>query len=212
MGTSTRTTSPPSSTRTASASARGTTAPSRSCAASTSPPRRAPRSTCTTDSTTWTPWRNRSSRREPCLDTSPPEPKLSALYQELILDHYRRPRNKGTLEGATHSVSLNNPLCGDEIELQLRVDGDVIKEARFIGRGCSISQAAASMMTQLLKDRSIPQALALAVRISAMMQGDEAAARDRSLGDLRALAGVSKFPVRIKCALLPWNALTDAVR
>jgi len=82
------------------------------------------------------------------LDTSPPDPQLSALYQELILDHYRRPRNKGTLEQATHAVSLNNPLCGDEIDLQLRVDGDIIKEVRFIGRGCSISQAAASMMEQ----------------------------------------------------------------
>lgn len=146
------------------------------------------------------------------MDTSPPEPRLSALYQELILDHYRRPRNKGTLAGATHSVSLNNPLCGDEIDLQLRVDGDTIAEARFIGRGCSISQASASMMTQLVKDKSVPQAVALAGRMSAMMQGDEAAARDKSLGDLRALAGVSKFPVRIKCALLPWNALTDAVK
>ncbi len=146
------------------------------------------------------------------MDTSPPEPKLSALYQELILDHYRRPRNKGTLEGATHTVSLNNPLCGDEIDLQLRLDGDVVKDARFIGRGCSISQASASMMTQLLKDKPVPQALALAERMSAMMQGDEAAAKDKSLGDLRALAGVSKFPVRIKCALLPWNAFTDAVK
>jgi nitrogen fixation protein NifU and related proteins len=146
------------------------------------------------------------------LDTSPPEPKLTALYQELILDHYRRPRNKGTLAHATHAVSLNNPLCGDEIDLQLRVDGDVIKEVGFVGRGCSISQASASMMTQLLKDRTVPQALALADRMSAMMQGDEAAARDKSLGELRALAGVSKFPVRIKCALLPWNALTDAIR
>src|SRR6058998_3425248 len=81
-------------------------------------------------------------RREPCLDTSPPEPQLRALYQELILDHYRRPRNKGTLEYATHTVSLNNPLCGDEIDLQLCVYGDVLKDARFIGRGCSISQAA----------------------------------------------------------------------
>ena len=109
-------------------------------------------------------------------------------------------------------MSLNNPLCGDEIDLQLRVDGDVIKEARFIGRGCSISQAAASMMTQLLKDQSVLQALALADRMRAMMQGDEAAARDKALGELRALAGVSKFPVRVKCALLPWNALTDAVK
>ncbi|HYT04641.1 MAG TPA: SUF system NifU family Fe-S cluster assembly protein [Gemmatimonadales bacterium] len=146
------------------------------------------------------------------MDTSPPEPRLSALYQELILDHYRRPRNKGSLEAATHTVSLNNPLCGDEIDLQLRVDGDVIKEARFVGRGCSISQASASMMTQLLKDKPVPQALALAERMSAMLQGDAAAARDKALGDLRALAGVSKFPVRIKCALLPWNALTDAVK
>src|SRR3989441_361880 len=80
------------------------------------------------------------------------------------------------------------------------------------GRGCSISQASASMMTQLLKDKPVPQALALAERMTAMMHGDEAAARDKSLGDLRALAGVSKFPVRIKCALLPWNALTDAVK
>lgn len=151
-------------------------------------------------------------RREHSLDTSPPEPQLTTLYQELILDHYRRPRNKGTLEPATHTVSLNNPLCGDEIDLQLRVDGDVIKDARFIGRGCSISQAAASMMTQLLKDKSIPQALALADRMSAMMRGDTSAAKDKSLGDLRALAGVAKFPVRIKCALLPWNALTDALK
>jgi len=146
------------------------------------------------------------------LDTSPPEPKLSALYQELILDHYRRPRNKGMLEHPTHAVSLNNPLCGDEIDLQLLVQDAVIRDVRFVGRGCSISQASASMMTQLLKEKSVPQALVLAGRISAMMQGDAAAATDKSLGELRALAGVSKFPVRIKCALLPWNALSDALK
>src|SRR2546425_330827 len=164
------------------------------------PPPRAHRSTFTTTSTTSPRSPARSSKPEPCFDTSPPEPRLSALYQELILDHYRRPRNKGALE------------CGDEIDLQLRVDGAVIKDVRFVGRGCSISQASASMMTQLLKDRPVPQALALAERMSAMMQGDEAAAKDKTLGELRALAGVSKFPVRIKCALLPWNALTDAVK
>jgi nitrogen fixation protein NifU and related proteins len=146
------------------------------------------------------------------LDTSPPEPKLSALYQELILDHYRRPRNKGMLPHPTHAVSLNNPLCGDEIDLQLLVQDDVIRDVRFVGRGCSISQASASMMTQLLKDQGITQAITLAERMSAMMRGDESAARDKALGDLRALAGVSKFPVRIKCALLPWNALTDAIK
>src|SRR5256885_12752345 len=113
------------------------------------PPAR--RSTCTTGWTRWTPSPARSSRREPCLDTSPPDPQLSALYQELILDHYRRPRNKGTLEHATHAVSLNNPLCGDEIDLQLRVDDDIIKEARFIGRGCSISQARSEEHTSELQ-------------------------------------------------------------
>src|SRR5713226_714128 len=154
---------------------------------------------------TSTPSPTPSSRRERCLDTSPPEPKLSELYQELILDHYRRPRNKGTLAEPTASVSLNNPLCGDEIDLQLKVEGDVIREARFIGR------ASASMMTQLLKERSVAEALALAARMSAMMQGDATAARDKTLGELRALAGVAKFPVRVKCALLPWNALTEAV-
>lgn len=146
------------------------------------------------------------------MDTPRPEPQLSALYQELILDHYRRPRNKGALEGATHTVSLTNPLCGDEIDLHLRVDGDQITAARFVGRGCSISQASASMMTQLVTGRSVAQALALAGRMSAMLQGDADAARDKTLGELRALAGVAKFPVRIKCALLPWNALTDAVK
>ncbi len=146
------------------------------------------------------------------MDTSRPEPKLSSLYQELILDHYRRPRNKGALDHPTHSVTLNNPLCGDEIELHLRVQGEVIKDVRFVGRGCSISQASASMMTQLLKDQAVPAALALADRMSAMMHGDQAVAQDKTLGDLRALAGVAKFPVRVKCALLPWNALTEAVK
>jgi len=134
------------------------------------------------------------------------------LYQELILDHYRRPRNKGVLERPTHSVALNNPVCGDEIDLQVQVEGGVITDVRFLGRGCSISQAAASMMTQVVKQRPVRDALALADRMSAMMRGDEGAAKDKTLGDLRALAGVSKFPVRVKCALLPWNALKDAVK
>jgi nitrogen fixation NifU-like protein len=146
------------------------------------------------------------------LDTSRPEPELSSLYQELILDHYRRPRNKGVLDQPTHTIALNNPLCGDEIDLHLRVEGDVIKDVRFVGRGCSISQAAASMMTQVVKDARVADAVALVARMSAMMHGDEAAAKDKALGDLRALAGVSRFPVRVKCALLPWNALQDALK
>ena len=146
------------------------------------------------------------------MATSLPEPSLSALYQELILDHYRRPRNQGTLPHPTHAVSLTNPLCGDEIDLQLAIAADVITDVRFVGRGCSISQAAASMMTQLVKGKTTAEARGLTDRMGAMMRGDEAAAKDKALGELRALAGVAKFPVRIKCALLPWNALADALK
>jgi len=142
------------------------------------------------------------------LDRTIPE-SLSSLYQELILDHYRRPRNKGKLENATESVTMNNPLCGDVIELQLHVTGDRIDEARFEGRGCSISQAAASMMTKALVGRSRDEALELAHRFTRLMHGEKALARDPELGDLRALAGVAKFPVRIKCALLGFNCLEE---
>lgn len=147
------------------------------------------------------------------MDTSPlPEPQLSALYQELILDHYRRPRNKGALEHPTHTASLTNPLCGDEIDLHVLVDGDRVKEVRFIGRGCSISQASASMMTQAVQEKPVAEALALAQRMRDMMHGDAGAAGDKALGSLRALAGVSKFPVRVKCAMLPWTALEEAFK
>lgn len=146
------------------------------------------------------------------MDTSRPEPALTALYQDLILDHYRRPRNQGVLEHPTHHAALTNPLCGDEVDLDLDVQDGVIRDARFRGRGCSISQAAASMMTQIVKAKPPGDALALAERMTAMMHGDTQAATDRALGDLRALAGVAQFPVRVKCALLPWNALKDALR
>jgi nitrogen fixation NifU-like protein len=134
---------------------------------------------------------------------------LSSLYQEVILDHYRRPRNKGRLEGATHSVTMNNPLCGDVIELQLEVKGDRIEHARFEGRGCSISQAAASMMTRELEGRSLDEALELDDRFTRLMHGEEGLSEDARLGDLRALAGVARFPVRIKCALLGFNCLEE---
>lgn len=136
---------------------------------------------------------------------------LNALYQEVILDHYRRPRNKGPLEAATHSITMNNPLCGDVIEVMLRVENDRIVDAHFAGKGCSISLASASMMTAKLKERTIAEALELAAKFTGMLRGDEALARDRALGDLRALAGVSRYPVRIKCALLSWNCLEELV-
>ena len=139
-------------------------------------------------------------------------PPLGSLYQELILDHYRHPRNHGDLAEADREAHVRNPTCGDEIRLQLRLGEDArIEEARFTGDGCSISQAAASMMTQLVKGRTADDAQRLAERFKHMMHGDEEAARDREMGDLRALAGVAKFPVRVKCALLGFDALKAAL-
>lgn len=140
-----------------------------------------------------------------------PAPALGSLYQELILDHYKRPRNKGPLEGADVDIHMNNPVCGDEVRLRLRLDHGRIADARFEGQGCSISQASTSMMTRLLEGKSTAQAHALAARFTAMLHGDAEAARDKALGDLRALAGVSQYPVRVKCALLAWNALEEGL-
>jgi nitrogen fixation NifU-like protein len=138
-------------------------------------------------------------------------PPLSSLFQELILEHYKRPRNKGEMEAPDREIHMRNPSCGDEIKLQLRLRDGRIEDARFTGVGCSISQASVSMMTDRVKGRPIDDAEALAVRFTEMMRGDADAARDRELGDLRALAGVAKFPVRVKCALLGWNALETAL-
>ncbi|HEX7088968.1 MAG TPA: SUF system NifU family Fe-S cluster assembly protein [Longimicrobiales bacterium] len=144
--------------------------------------------------------------------SSPALPSLSSLYQQLILEHYRNPRNRGELPGADADVRMNNPSCGDSVRLQLRFEGDRIAAARFSGDGCSISQASTSMMTQVVEGKSVAEVRQLIERLKAMMRGDEAAARDRALGDLRALAGVHRFPVRVRCALLGWNALEEALR
>lgn len=140
------------------------------------------------------------------------DPPLKALYQELILQHYRKPRNKGTLESPDVDVAMNNPACGDEITLQLGIVDGRIDAARFHGQGCAISQASASMMVHLLEGKTVAEAAALTARFTEMMHGSEEAAKDRAMGDLRALAGVSKFPVRIKCALLAWNALQEGTK
>lgn len=139
-------------------------------------------------------------------------PPLNSLYQELILDHYKKPRNKGVLENADHESHLTNPTCGDEVWLRLRLKGDVIEEIQFVGEGCSISQASISMMTQLVKGKSVENAHSAAAKFTALMHGNSEVAKDKDLGDLRALAGVSKFPVRVKCALLGWNALDEALK
>lgn len=137
---------------------------------------------------------------------------IQAMYQELILDHYRRPRNKGELEGAHKTVAMKNPLCGDEVYLHLTVEGDRVADISFTGRGCSISQAAASMITQAVKGKNSDEAETLGKRYRQMIMGDAEAAQDKSLGQLRALSGVSKFPARVKCALLAWNALEEGLK
>lgn len=139
-------------------------------------------------------------------------PALQSLYQELILQHYRRPHNRGEMENPDVEIHMNNPTCGDEITVRLRVRDDRIEEIRFTGHGCSISQASASMMTQQLTGASLAEVDTLAKRFTEMMHGSAEAAADKSLGDLRALAGVAKFPVRIRCALLAWNATEEATK
>ncbi len=141
-----------------------------------------------------------------------PDLNLSSLYQQLILDHYRNPRNRGELPDKTTQIHMANPVCGDEVLLQLKVEGDRILEARHQGHGCSISQASVSMMTQLVKGMDLASAEGVVRRFTQMMHGDPEAARDKAMGDLRALAGVSKFPVRIKCALLAFDALQEAIK
>jgi nitrogen fixation NifU-like protein len=140
------------------------------------------------------------------------DPPLNSLYQTLILEHYRKPRNRGELPDKTVEVHMLNPVCGDEIRLQLKLEDDVIEDVKFTGQGCSISQASVSMMTGLLKGKRVADADAVAARFTQMMHGDQTGGTDRSLGDLRALEGVSKFPVRIKCALLAFDALLEALK
>jgi nitrogen fixation protein NifU and related proteins len=145
---------------------------------------------------------------------------LDDLYREIILDHYRTPRNRGELESPPAVESRgHNPLCGDEITLYLLVDGEgddaVVTDVKIGGQGCSISQSSASMMTQAVIGKPVSEARALTRRFRSMMGLDDVDTQpedaDIDLGDLEALQGVVKFPVRIKCAVLGWNTLADAL-
>lgn len=137
---------------------------------------------------------------------------LDALYQEIILDHYRRPRNFHAMPGASCTADGRNPSCGDQLTVWLRVEGDRVVDVSFQGVGCAISKASASLMTQAVKGRSRDEAIALFERVRALVTGEAPeAADDRSLGQLRALAGVSRFPMRVKCASLAWHALRSAI-
>ncbi len=131
------------------------------------------------------------------------------LYQEAILEHYKRPKNRGRLESASHRQEGVNPGCGDELELFLRVVDASIAEVKFVGEGCAISQASASLMTEAVKGKTVPEALGLAEKFRAMLRGDPP---DPALGDLRILQGVSKLHARVKCAALPWVTLEQALK
>ena len=135
---------------------------------------------------------------------------LEELYKEVILDHYRTPRNKGQLDPHDVALERNNPLCGDEIEVFLRFDGENVGQVAFDGKGCSISMASASMMTEKVQGLTVKDAGELAETIKRMMAGDEEGDPE-VLGDLVSLKGVVKYPVRIKCALLGWNTLLEAI-
>ncbi|HJV18158.1 MAG TPA: SUF system NifU family Fe-S cluster assembly protein [Bacillales bacterium] len=136
---------------------------------------------------------------------------LDALYRQVIMDHYKKPRNKGVLAEDSLTVNMNNPTCGDRIQLTMKVlDGKVV-DAKFEGEGCSISMSSASMMTQAIKGKNIDNAIELSKIFSDMMQGknyDE----NLDLGDIEALQGVSKFPARIKCATLAWKAMEKGLQ
>ena len=149
-------------------------------------------------------------------------PGLEDLYREIILDHYRNPRNRGELPTPpAHRTEGFNPLCGDEIVVYLDVEDGVVKDLRIGGQGCSISQSSASMMSTAVKGKTVAEARDVIRAFKAMMSihehaldgddGDDENVVDVKLGDLEALRGVVKFPVRIKCATLAWNTLTQGL-
>jgi nitrogen fixation NifU-like protein len=135
---------------------------------------------------------------------------LQELYQEVILDHNRKPRNSGVLEDANHTAEGKNPLCGDHVHVDVKLDGDVITDIRFHGQGCAISRASASLMTTAVKGKTRAEAESLFQRFHSLVTGHgDAAGPD--LGQLVVFSGVSRFPVRVKCASLAWHTLKAAL-
>lgn len=135
---------------------------------------------------------------------------LQELYQEVILDHNRKPRNYGELAGADHRAEGKNPLCGDQLQVEVVMDDDVIQDVKFTGHGCAISRASASLMTAAVKGKSRADADALFHRFHALVLGQDKAT-EPDLGQLVVFSGVSRFPVRVKCASLAWHTLQAAL-
>lgn len=139
-------------------------------------------------------------------------PELEDLYQEIILDHNRRPRHFGVLKDATHHAEGYNPLCGDQVTVYLHLDGDTIRDISFDGQGCAISRASASLMTSRLRGKSVAEARALMHDVQALLTSPETEAPPPDeFGDLAALAGVRRFAARVKCATLAWRTLEAAL-
>ena len=140
----------------------------------------------------------------------PSNNNLDQLYRRVIMDHYKNPRNKGSIEDGALTIDMNNPTCGDRIHLTLQVEDGIIQNSKFDGEGCSISMASASMMTQAVKGKRVEEALQLSSTFSDMMLGKD---YDNSmeLEDIESLGGVSQFPARIKCATLAWKAMEKGV-
>ncbi|MDR1434822.1 MAG: SUF system NifU family Fe-S cluster assembly protein [Puniceicoccales bacterium] len=138
---------------------------------------------------------------------------LNELYQEIIIDHSAFPRNEGTLDAGTHFAEAYNATCGDELTLTLLVANNFIKDVKFHGQGCSISKASASMMTEKIKNMTVTKALEFSKNLQKILNGDDLNPLDEEMmGDLIALLGVRQFPMRVKCATLPWHALDDALQ
>ena len=140
-----------------------------------------------------------------------PSNNLDQLYRRVIMDHYKNPRNKGSIEDGALTIDMNNPTCGDRIHLTLQVEDGIIQNAKFDGEGCSISMASASMMTQAVKGKNVEEALQLSTTFSDMMLGKDYDNFDELEEDIESLSGVSQFPARIKCATLAWKAMEKGV-
>ena len=136
---------------------------------------------------------------------------LQDLYQELILDHGRRPRNFRALDGATRSAEGYNPLCGDKVKIFVKMDGDIVKDISFEGAGCAISTASASIMTETLKGKTRLEAEELFQTFHDLVTGRQAQLDAPELGKLAVFSGVSEFPIRVKCATLSWHTLRAAL-
>ena len=156
---------------------------------------------------------NRWGRRENAVSNDEyrkQEAQLDELYRDIILDHYRNPRHRGHLPAPTATKEGYNPLCGDEVTIEITVRDGVIEDVAYVGSGCSISQSSASMMTEAIQGKRLADVKHLIGTFTSVMRGSDDFDPDE-LGDLEALTGVRKFPVRVKCATLAWHTLNDAM-